>query len=214
MLIFVPRIAYTETLVPGSIESGMAPGGGKGRWSRELDVHPFREPTEIRSGFKSWNGGEMGQKILIAFDDSENAMRAVQYVAETYSPDNQITLFSVLHDTAALCDMNSPELTPYFKSQQQAFCTLEEKKKSLVSTALAKAKDLLLNAGFDGESISIKTEPKKKGIARDLVAEAKSGYDLVVIGRRGISGIKEYFFGSISQKVLQLLDDTSILIVN
>ena len=156
----------------------------------------------------------MGQKILIAFDDSENAMRAVQYVAETYSPDNQITLFSVLHDTAALCDMNSPELTPYFKSQQQAFCTLEEKKKSLVSTALAKAKDLLLNAGFDGESISIKTEPKKKGIARDLVAEAKSGYDLVVIGRRGISGIKEYFFGSISQKVLQLLDDTSILIVN
>ena len=28
--------------------------------------------------------------------------------------------------------MNSPELTPYFKSQQQAFCALEDKKKDLV----------------------------------------------------------------------------------
>ena len=38
----------------------------------------------------------MGQKILIAFDDSENALRAVQYVARTFSPDNHVTLFSVL----------------------------------------------------------------------------------------------------------------------
>ncbi|MGD9184137.1 MAG: universal stress protein, partial [Desulfobacterales bacterium] len=122
----------------------------------------------------------MGQKILIAFDDSENALRAVQYVARTFSPDNHITLFSVLQDTAALCDMNSPELTPYFKSQQQAFCALEDKKKDLVSTALAKAADILRQAGFEVENIAIKTEPKKKGIARDIADEARSGYGLVV----------------------------------
>ena len=86
----------------------------------------------------------MRRKILIAFDDSENAMRAVSYVAETFSKNVRLTLFSVLHDTAALCDMNSPELTPYFKSQQHAFCVLEDKQKELVSEAQLKAKALLM----------------------------------------------------------------------
>ena len=81
----------------------------------------------------------MGRKILVAFDDSKNAMRAVQFVAETFSPDNKITLLSVLQNTAALCEMNSPELTPYFVSQQDSFCILEDKKKGLVEDAIEKA---------------------------------------------------------------------------
>lgn len=156
----------------------------------------------------------MGQKILIAFDDSENAMRAVDYVARSFSEDNHVTLFSVLQDTAALCDMNSPELTPYFKSQQQAFCALEDKKKDLVSSALAKAAEVLRSAGFKEDNIAIKAEPKKKGIARDIADEARNGYDLVVLGRRGVSSIKDYFLGSISQKVMNLAQEASILIVS
>jgi nucleotide-binding universal stress UspA family protein len=110
--------------------------------------------------------------------------------------------------------MNSPELTPYFKSQQQAFCALEDKKKDLVSTALAKAVEILRQAGFEVENIAIKTEPKNKGIARDIADEARSGYDLVVLGRRGISSIKDFFLGSISQKVLSLAQESSTLIVS
>jgi nucleotide-binding universal stress UspA family protein len=155
----------------------------------------------------------MGQKILIAFDDSDNAKRAVEYVARTFSSDNRITLFTVLQDTAALCDMQSPELTPYFKSQQQAFCALEEKKKDIVAAALEKATAILRDAGFDTENIRIKAEPKNKGIARDIAMEARTGYDLIVLGRRGISSFKDYFMGSISQKVLHLAPEASILVV-
>jgi len=82
----------------------------------------------------------MGQKILVALDDSENALRAVAFVAKNFKPEHDITLFSVLPDTAAICEMNSPELTPYFLSERTAFCTLEDKKKSLVTEALQKAK--------------------------------------------------------------------------
>ena len=155
----------------------------------------------------------MGQKILIAFDDSENAMRAVKYVAKTFPPEHHVTLFTVLQDTAALCDMQSPELIPYFKSQQQSFCVLEEKKKDLVSAALAKAAGTLREAGFNAENITIKAEPKTKGIARDIANEAVRGYDLVVIGRRGMASIKDYFMGSISLKVLHFVPDASILVV-
>ena len=155
----------------------------------------------------------MGQNILIAFDDSDNAKRAVEYVARTFSSGNRVTLYTVLQDTAALCDMQSPELTPYFKSQQQAFCALEEKKKDIIATALEKATAILRDAGFDTENIRIKAEPKNKGIARDIAIEARSGYDLIVLGRRGVSSIKDYLMGSIPQKVLHLAPEASILVV-
>ena len=72
----------------------------------------------------------MGQRILVAFDDSENAMRAVEYIAHSFTKDHRITLFCVIPDTAAICDMNSPSLTPYFLSRQADFCALEDEKKS------------------------------------------------------------------------------------
>jgi len=156
----------------------------------------------------------MGKKILVAFDDSENAIRAVEFVAKTFTTEHRITLFSVLQDTAALCDMNSPELTPYFREQQYSFCTLEEKKKSLLSSALEQAKDILIEAGFSDKNIEVKLDFKAKGVARDIVIEAANGYDLVILGRRGVSGIREFFFGSVSQKVLHSAGNVSILIIN
>jgi len=156
----------------------------------------------------------MGKKIMVAFDDSENALRAVEFLAKTFTTDHRVTLFSVLQDSAALCDMNSPELTPYFKEQQHSFCTLEEKKKSLLSSALEQAKEILIEAGFSEDHIDMKLDFKAKGVARDIVIEATNGYDLVVMGRRGISGIREFFFGSVSQKVLHSAGNVSILIIN
>jgi nucleotide-binding universal stress UspA family protein len=156
----------------------------------------------------------MEQNLLIAFDDSQNAMRAVEYVAKTFNPNNKITLFSVIPDTAVLCNMDSPELTPYFKAERGVFCTLEDKKRSLVEQALGKAKQLLLDAGFEQDKIVMKLETNKNGVARDIVNEANSGYDIVVLGRRGISGIKEFFLGSISQKVLNAAKEVSVLMVN
>jgi len=156
----------------------------------------------------------MGEKILVAFDDSTNAMRAVEHVAKFFKSDSQITLFSVLQDTATLCDMKSPELSSYFLSQKSNFCILEEKKKSLVDEALQKAKKVLANAGFNENNITIKSQIKKNGIARDIVIEAGKGYDVIVLGRRGLSGVKEFFLGSVSQKVLNTAKDVSILMVN
>ena len=156
----------------------------------------------------------MRQKLLIAFDDSENAMRAVEYIADSLSTGNQITLLHIIADTAALCEMNSPELTSYFLSQQSTFCALEDRKVKLVEDAMKKAKNLLFKAGFDEKDVICKVESKKKGVARDIVNEARAGYDLIVLGRRGVSGIQEFFFGSVSHKVLNAAKDISVLVVN
>ena len=86
-------------------------------------------------------------------------------------------------------------------------------KKELLKEAQKKAKAVLLQAGFAEEKIALKMGSKKKGIARDIVHEAKTGYDTIVLGRRGISGIQEFLLGSISQKVMHLAKDFSVLLV-
>lgn len=156
----------------------------------------------------------MEKSILLAFDYSENAVRAVQFVARSLSRDHRITLFSVIPNTAAVCDLDNPSLTPYFMSQKQAFCGLEEEKHRIVQEAVQKAKVFLVEQGFAEDQISVKIQLQRKGVALDIAKEAKEGYDLLVMGRRGLSGIKDFFAGSVSQKVLQLLKDRSVLLVS
>jgi nucleotide-binding universal stress UspA family protein len=156
----------------------------------------------------------MEKKILIAIDDSENARRAVEFVANLFTSDTKVTLFSVLQDTAALCEMNSPALTPYFTSQQSSFCLLEEKKKELVNEALKTAQHILIEAGFEEKNIDVKSDFKKRGVARDIIKESQAGYDVIVLGRKGLSGIQDFFLGSVSQKVFNSAKDVSVLVVN
>jgi nucleotide-binding universal stress UspA family protein len=156
----------------------------------------------------------MSKKLLLAFDDSENAMRAVNFLIDYFERDCWITLFSVLPTTEALCQMDSPGLTPYFKSQQAAFCALEDKNKELIQDAMQSAVKVLTDAGFEKQKVSVKIEPKKSHVAKDIVNEALSGYDAIVIGRRGSSGIKELVLGSTSNKVIELAKDISILAIN
>jgi nucleotide-binding universal stress UspA family protein len=156
----------------------------------------------------------MGERLLVAFDDSDNAMRAVEYVASRFSKENQVTLFSIVPDTAALCDMNSPSLIPYFVEKQAIFCGLEDQKKELINEAMQRAKELLVKAGFEEKNIALKVQTKNKGVVRDIIDEAHSGYDTIVLGRRGLSGVKDFIFGSVSQKLLHLAKDVSIIVVD
>ncbi len=156
----------------------------------------------------------MEKNILIAFDDSENSMRAVEAVSVSFTKDHKVTIFSVIPDTLSVCSMYSPELVPYFKEQQGLFCAMEEKNKELLKTAQERAKDRLVKQGFLPENIRLKIEPIQKGVARDIAHEAQSGYSTVVLGRRGLSGIKEFFLGSVSQKVVNLSKNISVLVVD
>lgn len=156
----------------------------------------------------------MAQNILIAFDDSENAMRAVEFVGKKFKPENKVTLFYVLPDTAALCELHSPELTEYFVAQQSSFCVLEAKKRQLVEDAMKRAKSVLMDDGFPSENITTTIQVRKSGVARDILNTSEAGFDTIVLGRRGLSGVREFFLGSVSQKVFHSAKNVSVVIVN
>lgn len=156
----------------------------------------------------------MEKKILIAIDDSENAKRAVEFVATAFQPDHRVTVYSVVLDTPAICDLNSPGLTPYFLSQKAAFCQVEDQQKVLMTEALKAAKARLMKAGFNADHVYTKLETEKKGVARGILEEIGTGYDVVVLGRKGVGRVQEFFMGSVTQKVLHSARDVSIVLVD
>lgn len=157
----------------------------------------------------------MENKILVAVDNSGNAMKAVKYVAKTVKPSSAVTMLSVLPDPTAACELDGPSLIPIFKENIKTFCTIEEAKKSAVEGFMEEAKKILVKAGFPSNNIAMRLRKKKVGIARDILKEAERGkYDSIVIGRRGMSGIKQFTFGSVSNKVLQLAENVAIIIVD
>lgn len=155
----------------------------------------------------------MSKKVLIAVDDSENAKRAVDFAAGLLDKNSEITLFSVLQDHQSICEYNSPSLTPTFQRERAAFCALEDQKKALLETASQEARRSLLAAGFDENRVVTRIQPLEKGVARDIVKAADAGFDVIVIGKRGISAASDFFFGSVSQKVLNGVKKASVLVV-
>jgi len=155
----------------------------------------------------------MPKKLLVAFDDSENASRGVVFIDHYFSRDVDITLLSVVPDTAAVCNMNSPSLTQYFRSKQNAFCTVEDMKKQVLKDALASARSKLEAVGFDRERITTKVVAEKKGVAGAIIEEAGRGYDTLIIGRKGHSALEEFFMGSITYKVINSVRNVNLVLV-
>ena len=157
----------------------------------------------------------MGKKVLIAVDESQNSMKAVKYVAKGIQPTAEVTLFSVIPDPTAACGLDSPALTPLFRRSRAAFCAIEDTKKDHVKAFMEKAKTVLVEAGFPSKNVSVKIRKKRAGIARDILKEARTGkYDTLVIGRRGLSAVKEFLIGSVSSKVVQLAKKLSVIVVD
>ena len=157
----------------------------------------------------------MAKNILVAVDESKNSMKAVKYVANGIQPTAKVTLFSVLPDSTAACGLDSPALTPLFNRNRKAFCAIEDTKKDHVKEFAEKAKMVLVKAGFTSKNVTVKIRKKKAGIARDILKEAQAGkYDTLVIGRRGLSAVREFLFGSVSSKVVQLAKKVSVIVVD
>ena len=157
----------------------------------------------------------MSSKILVAVDESKNSMRAVKYVARTARIDADITLLSILPDPTSACGLDAPSLTPLFKANRQAFCTLEDQKLASVRQFADGAREFLLKAGFGAKNVRVNIRKKQSGIARDILKAAeKGGYDTIVVGRKGLSSVKEFLMGSVPSKILSRAANMAVVVVN
>lgn len=156
----------------------------------------------------------MSPKVLIALDGSEISSRLVEFAAKTVSENSLITLFSVIPNVDLLCELDPPFIKGFAPKQYPDYCkAIQDEKRRLLEETLEAGKQIFLNAGFKAETISMKIKIMEHDVALTIIEEARTGYDLIVLGRRGHTGLKKFLFGSVSQKVLQAVEDISILIV-
>ena len=83
-----------------------------------------------------------------------------------------------------------------------------------ISSAFDKAKRCLTDAGFKSEQISTKVISDAYSRAEAIVKEARDGdYGTIVLGRRGLSKVKEFFMGRVSKKVIQTIRNRAVWVV-
>ena len=146
------------------------------------------------AGFKPIN-----KKVLVAVDGSPCATRAVHFVADMLGPlkDYKVRL---LH---AVRGGFHPELAA---SEADV---MEE-----MDSVLIEPVKILKEGGFDPDNISTKTVTGISSRAGAIVDAAHNGgWATIVVGRRGLSEIREFFMGRVSNKVVHTARKDTVWIV-
>lgn len=152
--------------------------------------------------------------ILVALDESENAEKLIEFIAESFGAQSKVMLMSVVPDTASVCGMDAPSLIPLFRQHQQDFCVMEEKKRKYLEQRMNEFVQKLTEAGFDQQNIRYDVRIQQKDPAEAIIEEADKGFDMIVMGRRGRGKVKEFLMGSVSQKVLHAAGDKTVVVVS
>lgn len=152
-------------------------------------------------------------KLLVLIDGSERAILTAQYLTG-FMPVGEhmrIVLFHVFSGVPEECREleHSPECEGV--AEQLRSQVLEEKRDVL--TCLKQAKQVLVDGGYSADRVEIKFQRIVKGVARDIIAEARDGYSAVVLRRRGLGAIKNIILGSVAVKLLQALTFIPIILV-
>jgi nucleotide-binding universal stress UspA family protein len=145
-------------------------------------------------------------KFLVAIDSSENALQAVDYVAQILGGfDFKINLFHAIRGDQSI---------------HSGIAHLFFPKESLVDAeagAIAifdKAKRRLEEAGFTSDQINSKLVSGVPSRAEAIVKEAREGdYGTIVLGRRGLSKVQEFLLGRVSNKVIHIIRRRALWIV-
>lgn len=144
----------------------------------------------------------MEKKILIAVDDSIHSRNIINYVLMISSAVKNLffTLYNVQPAISQfLLDEARTDL-----SRQNDLKSLCQKNEENSMILMDKCKNLLVDSKVDTNRIKCITQPRRLGIAKDIIDHAQQGnYDAIVVGRRGISRLQETFAGSITSNLLE-----------
>jgi len=151
-------------------------------------------------------------RILVALDESGHGRYIVRYINRLLKPGAvEFVLFSVLSKMPErFWDM---EEHPAAEHQETAVKRWKASQEKSMADFMVDAVNLLTHQGVPTDAIKVKLQNRITGIARDILQEAKNGYDAVVVGRQGINPITRLVIGSVTGKLIQTLTDLPLWIV-
>ena len=157
-------------------------------------------------------------KILIAFDGSPNAWRAVSYTAAMFGskPERRVTI-------AAIERPPDRDLFPDDASWKTQCAARVE----AMREALRDARTMLVETGIPENAVATRfvescrsplRESRECSIGTSIALEIlhlaeEGGFGTVVVGRRGVSRQEEFLFGSVSTKIIQAAKGLTVWVV-
>lgn len=149
---------------------------------------------------------EVNRHILIAADESQNAQRAVAYVAKLLGGIKgfKVTVLHVIRE---------PE-EDYFPEEADKDQWYNEYRQR-VDQMLDKYRNILIDAGFSPEDVSTRSTTRYcPSMAECILAETdNTEYSTLVVGRKGLTHKEEFLFGSISGKIVRTAKNCTVWVV-
>ena len=153
------------------------------------------------------------KSILIALDGSKHSLNAARYVARTCNPASlEVNLIHVMPTAPeTFWDL---EKDAYFKERiQPKYTAWKKNSEETAQRFMNDARNVLVKAGVAENDVGVILQEREVGIARDIVMQSARGYDAVVVGRRGLSKLADLFLGSVANKIVEVVKDTSVWVV-
>jgi nucleotide-binding universal stress UspA family protein len=146
------------------------------------------------------------KNVLVAVDGSENSDRVLDFgldLAEKYVA--AVTVLNVSESPA----MGAVPMEPTTISGDNMVVFAKDLRKfheEILSKAVAHAKSVKPN-------LSVLSKLREGDSALEIVAAAKEGgFDVVVVGHRGFSRVREIFLGNVSEKVVHLAPCSVVIV--
>ena len=167
-----------------------------------------------------WEPDEKGEvmensekkRLLLAVDGSEQALEAVRYASRVLPPDRlEIVLFHVV--TRVPESFWDLEKEPAYHYRIVNVGDWEQEHTRLIRGFMEQSRQLLLDAGVPEDAVTVKVQDRRVGIAQDIIAESQCGYHAVVVGRRGLSELKDFVLGSIANRLVEKLAHVPVWVV-
>ncbi|MBW2706540.1 MAG: universal stress protein [Deltaproteobacteria bacterium] len=147
-----------------------------------------------------------GNRILVAFDGSPGAMQAVKFVGATLgSTYFKICLVHVIR--------GSLEAKRGYQRLSSPMDFIENAGID-IGPRIEEARKVLLQSGFKENRISTKIITGVLSRAAAIVKEARQeNYDTIVLGRRGLSQVRTFFIGRVTNKVIHMARERTVWVI-
>ena len=153
------------------------------------------------------------KRLLLAVDGSEQSFEAVRYASRVLPADRlEIVLFHVV--TRVPESFWDLEKEPAYHYRIVNVGEWEQEHSRLIQRGfMEQSRQLLVDAGMPQDAVTVKVQDRRVGIAQDIIAESQCGYDAVVVGRRGLSELKDFVLGSIANRLVEKLAHVPMWVV-
>ena len=148
----------------------------------------------------------LDKNILIAVDESENARRAVQYVAQL--------LRGIGGYKATILHVIPEQEEDFFATPADKDKWLSQYKQK-IDAMLDNYRQILVRGGFDPNDVSVRSTLRYCPSMAECILNERDQleYGTIVVGRQGLSRREEFLFGSVSSTIVHRARNCTVWVV-